>query len=92
MKKEKGRGGHKEKHRLKQNAKLQDRIGSVALETTYFPNANNSGECGNIQLVSLKICGHLLTPSKLVCVELEEHVRWKLTGYVGVHITGCAGK
>lgn len=45
MKKERGRG-RKEKHRLKQNAKLWDRIGSMAVETTYFTNANNEDGVG----------------------------------------------
>lgn len=91
-------GGSKEKHRLKQNAKLLDGIGSMASETTYFPNANNSGECGDIELVSVKICGHLLTASKLISVWSWK--RWKQrmklleidTGCALVYITGCAGK
>lgn len=29
---------------------MQGRVGSAESETTYFPNANHSGECGNMKL------------------------------------------
>lgn len=41
------------------------------MEATYFANANNSGWCGDIELVSVKkICGHLVAASELIYMEL----------------------
>lgn len=39
---------------------MQDRVGSAQSETTYFPNANHSGECGNMKLTSLEILRSLV--------------------------------
>lgn len=39
---------------------MQDRVGSAESETTYFPNANHSGECGNMKLTSLEILRSLV--------------------------------
>lgn len=39
---------------------MQDRVGSAESETTYFPNANHSGECGNMKLTSLEILRSLI--------------------------------
>lgn len=83
------REGGKEKHRLKQNAKLHHRTVGIALEATYFPNANNSGGCGDVELESVKVCGQSMWSFKrqtqrVKLVEIE-------TGYAVVHITGCAG-
>lgn len=75
MKKEKGargRGGglvvvvHGEQHRM------QDRVGSTQSETTYFPNANHSGECGNMKLTSLEILRSLINSLETRSGEPEE--------------------
>lgn len=42
------------------------------METTYFTNANNSGWRGDMELVSVKICDHLPTASKLISLELYQ--------------------
>lgn len=69
----------------------------MALETTYFPNANNSVGCGDTGLVGVKICGHLLTASKLIsvrsCNRQKQHMKLleSDTGYAVMYKMGKCG-